>query len=555
MTFSTQFLDEIRARTSLSALVGRTVAMKKAGGEHKGCCPFHNEKSPSFYVNDAKGFYHCFGCGSHGDAIKWMTDQQGLPFVDAVKELATAAGMEIPASDPRQAERDREMTEMREIMRQACNAFYDLRGGIREYAASRGIGEDVVDEFQLGHAPGRMNLLRDFFADLPRAKITQLGLIREKDNGDAFDFFRNRLMIPIHDSRGRVVGFGGRILGEGEPKYLNSPDTPLFDKGRTLFNLHRAAPAARKAGRVIIVEGYMDVIALYRAGVTETVAPNGTALTEAQMQLAWRMADTPILCMDGDKAGMAAMARAAIRALPLLEAGKSLSFVTPPNGMDPDDILREGGPEAVQTLFVKPRPLVDVLWAYERNAAPCDTPEQVAGLKARMRAHVKSIRNADVREAYGQELAKRFRETFDAIAQGTASGPQIRSRPAERTPFSRKAQPQPASDAKRQIGREGMSRSIEHAIMLGLARHPDVAVANMEAISEMRLRFPEFQQMRDALVGALIKRIGRDDVEKFLFDAGLKLADRALQFTFLRPSADPYTAAQDLERAIRSMHR
>ena len=482
VSLSPQFLDEIRARTSLSTLVMRSVPLKRAGREWRACCPFHDEKGPSFHVNDEKAFYHCFGCGAHGDAISWLVEHDGMQFMDAVKELAQAAGLDMPAMDPRQAERDREFEAMREIMARAARWFTMEKPGsdtAMSYLEQRDIMPLVALDFDIGYAPrGRgVPRLLEHLNDVNIDMLVKLGLVKRKDDGETYDAFRGRIMFPIHDTRGRVIGFGGRILGQGEPKYLNSPDTPLFDKGRTLFNYHRAAPAARKEGRLVIVEGYMDTIALCRAGVTEVVAPNGTALTEAQMMSAWRLADEPIVCMDGDKAGLAAMARAAIKALPLLEPGKSLRFVAPPAGKDPDDVLREGGLDAVQSMLASPRPLADVLWAHERNAHPADTPEQVAGLKARMPAHVRSIKNADVREAYGQDILRRFATTFGVTPQGTGAtpqGPQIRSTSTERPPFSRKPAYVPPSAAQRQIRNVGIGQEIERAILIGLLHFPDV---------------------------------------------------------------------------------
>jgi len=567
VSLSPQFLDELRMRTSLSALIGRTVPLKKAGQEHKGCCPFHSEKTPSFHVIDGKQFYHCFGCGAHGDAIRWLTDHQGMQFMDAVKELAQAAGMDVPAADPRQAERDREYGELRDVMGRAARWFAsmlhdDRHGGLgAQYAAER-MPSWAVADFEVGYAPrGRgVPRLLEHLADVPLDRLVQLGLVKRKDDGEIYDAFRGRLMFPIHDTRGRVIGFGGRIIGAGEPKYLNSPDTPLFDKGRILFNAHRAAPAARKASRLIIVEGYMDVVALGRADIHEAVAPNGTALTEAQISAAWRMADNPILCMDGDKAGRAAMARAALRALPMLEPGKSLMFTTPPAGQDPDDLLREGGPEAVQALFLKPQPLVDVLWAHERDAEPCDTPEQVAGLKARMRQHVKAIRNDDVRAAYGQEFAKRFRSTFDAQAEGVmaTSGPQIRSRPTERPLFRRNAAPKPASDDQRQIGREGIASDIERAVLIGLLRFPDL----LQAMRGVAFRSSRITAIVDRLVEYAFLNDIQTEAQMETQITALGMADeiaaatagRSLPFSYARSISTP-SARADLAATLQAMTR
>ena len=377
MSLSPQFLDELRARTSLSALVGQTTKLQKAGREMRGCCPFHNEKTPSFYVNDDKGFYHCFGCSAHGDAIKWLTDQRGLPFIDAVKELAQAAGMEMPAQDRQSAERAERAKGLHEAMADSSAWFVEQLGGLgggeaRALLEKRGLSAETARTFGIGFAPDSRGRLKAALKDYGDPLLVEAGMLIQVEGKEPYDRFRGRLMIPIRDARGRVIAFGGRVLDGGEPKYLNSPDTPLFDKGRTLYNLDRAAPAARKANRVLVVEGYMDVIALAQAGIAEAVAPLGTALTEAQLERLWRMVDVPVLCFDGDAAGQKAAIRAAHRALPMLAPGRSLSFVTLPQGQDPDDLVKSGGAAAMEKLLAEPQPLVDRLWQAELAAEPLD---------------------------------------------------------------------------------------------------------------------------------------------------------------------------------------
>ncbi|HEX9947365.1 MAG TPA: DNA primase, partial [Allosphingosinicella sp.] len=417
MTLSPQFLDELRARTTLSTLIGKTMKLQRAGREWKAPCPLHKEKSASFFVNDEKEFYHCFGCGAHGDAIRWLTDHRGIPFMEAVSELAAAAGMEMPARDPQSQARAERAATLYEVTGRAAAAFVGFLGyqgtPARLYLEHRSIDAHVVNTFSLGFAPDSRTAIRSALGDMGDEKLIEAGMLIRTDDGEPYDRFRNRIMFPIHDSRGRVIAFGGRILGKGEPKYLNSPDTPLFDKGRSLYNIHRAAPAARKSGRLIVVEGYMDVIALFRAGVEEAVAPNGTALTEAQMEIAWRLSDLPILCFDGDQAGRGAAARAAIRALPLLEPGRSLGFAFPPPGMDPDDVLREHGPAGVIGMFAFPLALTEMLWKHELQAKQVVTPEDRAGLLHRLRGHARTIRNAEVRDAYADWMKSRYQHHFE----------------------------------------------------------------------------------------------------------------------------------------------
>ncbi|MEO6360097.1 MAG: DNA primase, partial [Sphingomicrobium sp.] len=400
MTLSTQFLDELRARTLLSAVIAPSVKLTKAGREWKACCPFHNEKTPSFTVNDEKGFYHCFGCGAHGDAIRFLTDARGLPFMDAVKELAGKAGLDVPAPDPQSRERAERTASLTDVMASVQAWFAEQLQGIdgasaRDYLKRRGIDPATVQRFGLGLAPDGRTKLKSALAALGEDKLIETGmLIKPEDGGASYDRFRGRLMIPIRDQRGRVIAFGGRILGDGEPKYLNSPETSLFDKGRTLYNIDRAGPASRTAKRLIVVEGYMDVIALDRAGISETVAPNGTAVTEAQLERMWRLDPAPILCFDGDSAGQKAAIRAAARALPHLGPERTLRFAELPAGQDPDDLIKsaaamvggdgaaqqKAGREAFEAVIEKAEPLDARLWRHEYQFAPLTTPEARAGL-------------------------------------------------------------------------------------------------------------------------------------------------------------------------------
>ncbi|MCB2075804.1 MAG: DNA primase, partial [Novosphingobium sp.] len=305
---SPQWLDELRSRVTLSGVIARSIRLQKAGREFKACCPFHNEKTPSFTVNDEKGFYHCFGCGAHGDVISWMTDQRGLTFMDAVKELAAEAGMDVPAPDPRAAEKAEQRAGLHDVMEAAQKWFVANLASpegqrARDYLDSRGFDRHTVARFGFGFAPDTRNALKQALGQFEEKELIETGLRISVEDREPYDRFRGRLMLPIEDARGRVIAFGGRILDAGKtdaPKYLNSPDTPLFDKGRTLYNLHNAAPAARKSGRLIVVEGYMDVVALAAAGIEECVAPMGTALTEQQIELLWRQVESPILCFDGD---------------------------------------------------------------------------------------------------------------------------------------------------------------------------------------------------------------------------------------------------------------
>src|SRR4051812_35895010 len=473
MSLSPQFLDELRARTLLSVLIGRTTKLQKAGREFRACCPFHNEKSPSFYVNDDKAFYHCFGCGAHGDAIRWMTDQRGLPFMDAVKELAQTAGMEMPAMDPRAAEKAEQSKGLHDVMKAAADWFETQLSGLDGGDAvallkKRGVSDSARRDFGLGFAPDSRGKLRTALRDFGDAMLIEAGLLISVEDKEPYDRFRGRLMIPIRDPRGRTIAFGGRIIGEGEPKYLNSPETPLFDKGRSLYNLDRAAPASRKSGRVLVVEGYMDVIALAQAGFGEAVAPLGTALTEAQLERLWRLTDVPILCFDGDSAGQKAAIRAALRALPGLAPGRSLRFVTLPEGQDPDDLVRARGPAAFEALLEKPESLVDRLWGHEHAAEPLDTPEQRAGLKRRLMTHAETIADPDVRHEYQAEFRRRIDDLF--------ARPQRDFTPRQftpRKPGTKWVPPlPPATSQAKAVRAAGIDRLLAKAVLAGLIRHP-----------------------------------------------------------------------------------
>ena len=499
MTLTPQWLDELRSRITLSTLIGRTVKITRAGREYKACCPFHNEKTPSFTINDEKGFYHCFGCSAHGDAIRWMTDQRGLSFMDAVKELAAEAGMEVPAADPRAAKKAEEQASLRDVVQAAADWFAQQLGSsngapARDYLAKRGISEATRKAFGFGLAPDSRSALKEALKKFPTAMLVESGMLIAVDDKEPYDRFRGRLMIPIRDARGRVIAFGGRILGDGEPKYLNSPDTPLFDKGRVLYNIDKASPASRQTNRIIVVEGYMDVIALAEAGIADAVAPLGTALTEAQLGLIWRMVPVPVLCFDGDAAGQKAAMRAAMRALPLLRPGFSLAFATLPAGQDPDDIVRARGAEGFTELLADAQPLVERLWAHEVAAGPLATPEERAALKTRLLAHADAIEDADVRHHYREAFRERLDTLFArqrperpprvpwAPQRGGSGGGGRRFAPDPRL--------QPPADEARSIGQIGIGGHYAAALIAGLLRYPAAMRRHEEALTRIAVADP-----------------------------------------------------------------
>jgi len=557
MSLTPQWLDELRVRTTLSTLIGKTTKVQKAGREYKACCPFHNEKTPSFTINDEKGFYHCFGCGAHGDAIRWMTDQRGLPFIDAVKELADAAGLEMPAADPRAQEKAERARTLYDVMTAASDWFEEQLGGIdgaeaRAYLARRGISDEVRRRFAFGFAPDSRGKLKTALRDFGNEKLVEAGLLVEAEGKEPYDRFRGRLMIPIRDQRGRVIAFGGRILGDGEPKYLNSPETPLFDKGRTLYNLDRAGPASRSTRRVVVVEGYMDVIALDQAGIGEAVAPLGTALTEGQLERLWRLSPSPTLCFDGDSAGQKAAIRAALRALPHVGPGRSLGFVTLPPGQDPDDLVRDKGRAALDDLLKAPDPLVERLWRHERAAEPLATPEQRAGLRKRLLDHVATIGDPDVRDQYRHDLLERFAAlTRPPRAPWTPRQGWQKGKPA----------PRPTSDSARQVGSGGLGEQQTRAVLSGLVRHPHVIAGHAEAVAALPIADARLARLRDAMLDAAMQNADLDQEGLNTILAATDVAASletlrprdGLAFSFIRRDADPERASRDLVLVIETL--
>ncbi len=554
MALSPQWLDELRARVTLSSVIMRTTKLQKAGHEWKACCPFHDEKSPSFTVSDQKGFYHCFGCGAHGDVIRWMTDQRGMQFMDAVKELAVEAGMEVPAPDPQAAKRAEQRAGLNDVMEAAQSWFEDnLKsadgGGARSYLKNRGFRSEIMREFGFGYAPDSKTALHRALSRFDDAMLIESGMRISVDDGAQYDRFRARLMLPIHDARGRVIAFGGRILDSDAKaaKYLNSPDTPLFDKGRTLYNLHRASPASRQTGRVVVVEGYMDVIALANAGIEDAVAPLGTALTENQLEMLWRMVETPVLCFDGDAAGQRAAMRAVSRALPLLRPAHSLRIVQLPAGLDPDDLINQKGRAAIDEVLENAASLLDTLWFYERDLQPLNTPEDKAGLKARLLKHVDEIGDQDIRALYKRELLERF----SAFAFP----------PRERKPWVKRewkpggfkqANPVLAPEAAKRLRKaaSGGNRDLlATAVVAGLARFPQVIMQHAEALG----RFAEMDAKIGPVIDSLIETaetLEPGDISPILIPDGIVAPPDETRFSFLREGIDPKAACDDLAEAV-----
>jgi DNA primase len=421
MRFTPQFLDELRARLPVSEVVGRRVKLKKAGREFKGLSPFQQEKSPSFTVNDQKGFYHDFSSGKHGDIISFLMETEGVGFAEAVERLASMAGMALPAATPDAARHEQRRKTLYDVMELATKFFADTlasRNGAkaRGYLADRAISPAVQLQFRIGYAPGERFALKEFLGaqGIPVEDMVEAGLLVAGDDIPVpYDKFRDRVMFPILDLRSRVIAFGGRALEKDTPaKYMNSPETPLFHKGDNLYNLAPARLATHNGAALVVVEGYVDVIAMVGAGFAASVAPLGTALTENQLALLWKMADEPILCFDGDKAGQKAAWRAADLALPLLAPGKSLRFALLPEGQDPDDLARSGGRAAIEEVIGAARGLADVIWSREIEGGSFATPERRAALEARINELSNGIRDEVVRRYYRQDFSKRLQLSF-----------------------------------------------------------------------------------------------------------------------------------------------
>ena len=416
MAITPAFLDELRDKVPLSDLIGRKVKLTHKGKEHTGLCPFHKEKTPSFTVNDDKGFYHCFGCGAHGDQIKYLMESEKMPFMEAVEYLANMAGVKMPDPDPKAAARSERNSELLKLMECACRYFQTHLFGsagadAKQYLIKRGMSSDLAKRFRLGYAPTGSGLLAHLTANKFSVKdIQAMGLIAPNRDGNGYhDYFYDRVMFPVMNRRGQVIGFSGRILHEGEPKYLNSPETDLFHKGDLLYGLPQAIETVRKKNAALVVEGNVDVISLHGAGFTQAMAPLGTAFTEDQIRLLWTMCDEPVICFDGDGAGRKAMVRALNRALPMLRAGKSLKFAYLPDGMDPDDMIRKKSAKALQEEIDGAKPLIWSLWQMLLDGRTLDTPERLAKLEKDAMDTVAKIEDGQVRSYYQKEIQKRLK--------------------------------------------------------------------------------------------------------------------------------------------------
>ncbi|MDX1780592.1 MAG: DNA primase [Thalassovita sp.] len=516
MSLPPGFLDELRNRISLSQVVGRKVMWdtrksNQGKGDMWAPCPFHQEKSASFHVDDRKGYYYCFGCHAKGDAITFVRETENVEFMEAVEILAREAGMPIPKRDPQAQQKADRRSQLAEVMDMAVQ-FYRLqlkRGGAeaaRAYLDRRGLKPETLDRFEIGFAPEGWQNLWDHLRGkgVEEALIIGAGLAKPSNKGKKpYDTFRNRIMFPIRDPRGRCIAFGGRAMDPNDnAKYLNSPETELFDKGHSLYNHGPAREAAGKGQPLIVAEGYMDVIALSEAGFGATVAPLGTAITESQLQLLWRIAAEPVIALDGDTAGLRAAMRVIDLALPLLEAGKSLRFALMPEGKDPDDLIRAEGPAAMQKLLDEAIPMVDLLWRRETEGQTFDSPERKAALDKALRDKIKLIRDPSIRAHYGQaikdmrwDLFRPNRRQAFVPGQGAPRGPWRGAVGPSHLPSTKTSMLVSGDDAVQVRLREAM-------ILATLVRHPELVLEFDHQIERLECADPDFELLRDRLLEA-----------------------------------------------------
>jgi DNA primase len=585
MRFTPEFLEELRARLPVSEVVGRRVKLKKAGREYKGLSPFQQEKTPSFTVNDQKQFYHDFSTGKHGNIFDFVMETEGCSFPEAVERLAGQAGMALPAVTPDAARQEQRRRTLYDVMELAAKFFADnlaSRHGAkaRGYLGDRAISPATQLQFRIGYAAGERFALKEYLGaqGIPVEDMVETGLlIGGEDIPVPYDRFRDRVMFPITDFRGRVIAFGGRALEKDVPaKYLNSPETPLFHKGDNLYNLATARQATHNGAPLVVVEGYVDVIAMVTTGFAGSVAPLGTALTENQLALLWKMSDEPILCFDGDKAGQKAMWRAADLAMPHLKPGKSLRFALLPEGQDPDDLARSGGRAAIEEVISAARGLADVIWSREIEGGSYATPERRAALEARIGELTNGIRDEIVRRYYRQDLAERLQRTFAPEGgrggynrgnfrggQSGFGGSESGRRFAPRSPGSggrfdsrggraggpaggstlargpyQAASPQLAASQIMRGQRSAVSRR-EALILRSLLNHPWLLHDHLEEVAALELAHPEAHKLRAGIIAAFANYSHTDDpaseaerllaaIEKSGYSKQIQMVDIAL---------------------------
>ncbi|MBK18484.1 MAG: DNA primase [Rhodospirillaceae bacterium] len=537
MAFPPHFLDELRSRVGLSDLIGRRVKLIRKGREHTGLCPFHSEKTPSFTVSDEKGFFHCFGCGAHGDIIGFVMRTENLSFPEAVQRLADEAGVAVPEMSPEERQTAQRQASLLQVMEEACAYFEkSLRSPAGQsglnYLKERGLDEATIANFRLGFAPdNRCGIKTALLGQtITETQLIDGGLLIKPDDParrdqSSYDRFRGRVTFPITDRRGRVIAFGARTLGDNQPKYLNSPDTPLFHKGQVLYGLANAWSASRDENRVVVAEGYMDVIALVQAGIKASVAPLGTALTESQIALLWRMTPEPILCFDGDNAGIRAANRAAERALPMLKPGYSLRFVTLPAGEDPDTLIEKQGVAAMEALLNDARPLDRVIWDMETAGQMLDTPERFAGLEYRLEQRARAIADDKVQYQYLDAFRGRVRDLKYQSRQAKFSNQNRRKSEFRRRDGkfgSNRFDSTPAMPSPPLVAPEALNKRREQGILAALINHWTLMDEFAETVGTLDFFDADLDKLRQEilLLYGLTPDLDSDGVRNHLQEKG-----------------------------------
>jgi len=523
MNFSPEFLDEIRRRVSIVDVVRRTVRLKeRARGDFWGLSPFTKEKTPSFHVMEDKGFYKCFSTENSGDIFTWLIEVEGLAFPQAVEQLAAEAGLEMPQDTPEDRARQEKRKGLTEVNEMAC-AFFERtlrapegKAGL-EYLRRRGLDDALIKKWRLGYAPDGRGALKAFMAreNVPDALLIEAGLLRVPDNGSPYDWFRGRVIFPIQDRRGQVIAFGGRIIGDGEPKYLNSPETPVFKKRHALYGIHRAAAPARKAGRMIVCEGYMDVIGLDRGGLDYAVAPLGTALTDDHLKDLWRVVREPVLCFDGDTAGQRAAFRAAERALPIMQAGMALRFALLPPGEDPDSVVQKQGRAAFDELLDQAVPLSELIWREVTGGRMPTSPEDRADVQKKLDDKARDISDATFRRHFSDYFTRKLwgdrPPPNAAVGQNSNKGQWGKDKWRKGGKFNRKTEGAVDMDARAETSKAAPADQLRERILLAtLINHPNIFDEVEEHLGTVEFSAPELDKLRQQALNSLAADDGLD---------------------------------------------
>jgi len=532
MSLPKAFMDELRARIPLSDIVGKRMKLTRAGREYKGCCPFHKEKSPSFTVNDEKGFYHCFGCHEHGDSIGFLMKNDNMSFMEAVEQLAGQAGMQVPKSTPEDEKKYKQQTSLYDLMNLTAKWYeqqlHDTKNKkILQYLMERGLSLETIRSFKLGFTGSDDNALKQTIlkAGFKTDDMIEAGLFKKsiKNQSDIYTFFRERVMFPVHDFQGRVVAFGGRVLpeshggpaGKEAPKYINSPETSIFHKGKMLYGLSRARKAIGDGETVIVVEGYMDVIALAQAGFKAAVAPLGTALSEAQIQELWKVMPedkrAPILCFDGDAAGQRAAGRTLDRIFPILKPDHSIKFAFLPKEHDPDSLIKNEGVSAMNRVLKNAIGLFEMMWLEEAKDRNLSQPEAKAGFRAALEKQARQIADMSVQQFFIHEINQRVNALFLSKDSSKKQIPAKAFFKGKQLPPGKDTAYRPHSVRAGQVRSDKSQQTERIRILLALMIHyPELYEEFGEGLGMIKIADAEYDQLRQALINLLVEQNSLD---------------------------------------------